>query len=574
MQPNANDSGNYDVIFIGSGIGTLAAASLLAQWEKKRCLIIEKHWQVGGYTHVFKRKKKYAWDVGLHYVGQIGEGEQIRRVFDTITQGKLKWNRMPDVFDKFVYPGLTFGHRSGVENFKGDLKALYPEESDAIDHYFSDIEGVLIWFQRNEMGKNLPMLLKWLVPLIKKENPYALMTTRDYLAQRFEDEKLRAIVASQWGDYGLPPSQSAFCIHAILVNHFFNGAAYPVGSAEAIAENIVPIIEAAGGKVITSHAVEEIIVENGKATGVRVKNLRPAAAQTASVPAASLAAILPAGAAAQTASVPAASPAAILPAAAEGMPEIVFELHAPIIISCAGAYNTYVKLLKTEETADFRQRIIDFNKRNPPVSHISVYLALKDSPEKLGLKGENHWIYDSWDHEETFRRGTAWVAAGRPPMAYLSTPSLKDTKAEGHTAEIISFAPYTEYAEWKDQPWHKRDEAYKALKEKAAQLLIAYVNERVPGFADLIDFYEVSTPITTEYMTSHDQGSIYGLACVPERFDIDASPWCQVHTPIKNLYLTGADSTSLGIAGAMMGGVATCAHIMKSWHLPKLLKLV
>lgn len=534
MQTNGNESSLYDVIFIGSGIGSLAAASLLAQWEKKRCLIIEKHWQVGGYTHVFKRKKKYVWDVGLHYVGQIGEGEQIRRVFDTITQGKLQWHRMPDVFDKFVYPDQTFGHRTGVENFKADLKALYPTEADALDHYFSDIEEVLIWFQRNEIGKNLPFALKWVAPLIRKDVPYALMTTGAYLKQRFENEKLRAIIASQWGDFGLPPSQSAFCIHAILVNHFFNGAGYPVGSSEAIAESIVPIIEAAGGKVIVSHAVEEIVVENGRATGVRVKNLRPK----------------------------------------EGEQSVDFLLSAKTIVSCAGAYNTYVKLLKTEETADFAQRIVDFNKRNPPVSHISLYLALKDSPEVLGLKGENHWIYDSWDHETTFANRENWVSRGRPPMAYLSTPSLKDNMKEGHTAEIITFAPYGEYAQWKDRPWHKRDEAYKVLKEKAAQLLVSFVNERYPGFAELVDFYEVSTPITTEYMTSHDQGSIYGLACVPERFDIDASPWCQVHTPVKNLYLTGADSTSLGIAGAMMGGVATCTHIMKPWHLPKLLKLV
>jgi phytoene dehydrogenase-like protein len=159
-------------------------------------------------------------------------------------------------------------------------------------------------------------------------------------------------------------------------------------------------------------------------------------------------------------------------------------------------------------------------------------------------------------------------------MAYLSLPSLKDPKAEGHTAEIITFAPYGEFVAWKDQPWHKREEAYKALKEKAAQLLIKFVDERYKGFADLVDFYEVSTPVTTEYMTSHDQGSIYGLASVPERFDTKKSPWCQVRTPIKNLYLTGADTTSLGIAGAMMGGVATCAHLMKPWHLPKLLKLV
>lgn len=523
---------NYDVIFIGSGIGSLTAASLLSQWENKRCLVLEKHWQVGGYTHVFKRKKKYAWDVGLHYVGQIAPGEQIRRVFDTITQGKLQWQMMPETFDKFVYPGLTFGHRSGVKNFHADLLALYPEEKDALEQYFKDIQSVLIWFQRTEIGKNLPAGLKWVKPLIQKDVPFALQTTAEYLKMRFQNEKLRSLVASQWGDFGLPPSTSAFCIHAILVNHFFNGSAYPVGSSESIAGSIVPIIEAAGGKVLANHAVQEIIVENGKATGVRVQNLR-----------------------------------------GEGKGEDL-TFNAKTIISCAGAFNTYVKLLKSEITADYRKRILDFNARNPPVSHISLYIALKDSAKTLGLHGENHWIYDTWDHEQTFAGRVDWVAKGRPPMAYLSLPSLKDPMAEGHTAEIITFAPYGEYAAWKDQPWHKREDAYKALKEKAAQLLIKFVDERYKGFADLVDFYEVSTPVTTEYMTSHDQGSIYGLASVPERFDTGKSPWCQVRTPIKNLYLTGADTTSLGIAGAMMGGVATCAHLMKPWNLPKLLKLV
>lgn len=531
MPQTATDQNkNYDVIFIGSGIGSLTAASLLSQWENKRCLILEKHWQVGGYTHVFKRKKKYVWDVGLHYVGQVAPGEQIRRVFDTITAGKLEWQRMPDTFDKFVYPGLTFGHRSGVENFRADLEALFPKEKDAIAIYFQDIQDCLIWFQRVEIGKNLPFALSWIAPLIRKDMPFALQTTAEYLKYRFEDEKLRSIVASQWGDFGLPPSQSAFCIHAILVNHFFKGAAYPVGSSEAIAETIQPIIEAEGGAVLLNHAVEEILVEDGKAVGVRVKNQRGE------------------------------------------QQEVVFQ--AKTIVSCAGAYNTYVKLLSAPETSDYKENIIAFNKRNPPVSHISVYIALKDSAQKLGMQGENHWIYDSFDHDATHANSAEWVKKGRPPMAYLSLPSLKDPKAEGHTAEIITFAPYGEYAAWKDQPWHKRDEAYKALKEKAATQLIDFVDERYSGFKDLVDFYEVSTPITTEHMTAHDQGSIYGLASVPERFDTLASPWCRVRTPIKNLYLTGADTTSLGIAGAMMGGVATCAHLVKPWRLGKLLKLV
>lgn len=534
MSSQTHADEKYDIIFIGSGIGSLAAASIMAQWENKRCLILERHWEPGGYTHVFKRKKKYVWDVGLHYVGQIAEGEQIRRAFDAITNDKLEWHAMPDVFDRFVYPDYSFGHRTGVENFRADLEREFPHEKLNIAQYFQDVEDVLLWFQRNEMAKNLPLALKWVAPFIRKDVPYAMMTTAEYMTQRFDDTKLRALVSSQWGDYGIPPSQSAFCIHAILVNHFFNGAAYPVGSSQSIFNSIIPLIEAKGGKILISHEVQEILVENGRATGVRVKNLRPQAGAE--------------------------------------QEEKIFT--AKTIVSCAGAYNTYVKLLKTEETADFKERILTFNEKNPPVSHMSLYLALKDSPAKLGLQGENVWIYDNWDHEKTYANRVDWVSRGRPPMAYLSTPSLKDPESEGHTAEIITFAPYAEYAKWKDQPWKKRDEDYKALKEKAAQGLIRFVDERYKGFADLVDFYELSTPITTEHMTDHNQGAIYGLACVPERFDIDKSPWGQIHTPIKGLLMTGADAISLGIAGAMMAGIATCAHLVKPWRLPKILKLL
>jgi all-trans-retinol 13,14-reductase len=112
---------------------------------------------------------------------------------------------MPDVFDKFVYPDATFDHRSGVENFRADLEARFPAEKDAIAIYFQDIKDVLIWFQRTEIGKSLPFALKWISPLIRKDVPFALMTTKAYLEQRFSDAKLRAIVASQWGDFGLPP---------------------------------------------------------------------------------------------------------------------------------------------------------------------------------------------------------------------------------------------------------------------------------------------------------------------------------------------------------------------------------
>src|SRR6202163_3539800 len=90
----------WDAIVIGSGIGGLAAAALLAKHGGKRVLVLERHYVAGGFTHSFHRPG-YEWDVGVHYVGQVQDTSSfLRRVFDHLTGGRLKWSAMPDVYDR------------------------------------------------------------------------------------------------------------------------------------------------------------------------------------------------------------------------------------------------------------------------------------------------------------------------------------------------------------------------------------------------------------------------------------------------------------------------------------------
>ena len=65
--------GEFDAIVIGSGIGGLASAALLAQRAGKRVLVLERHYTAGGFTHVFHRPG-YEWDVGVRYIGEMGAG--------------------------------------------------------------------------------------------------------------------------------------------------------------------------------------------------------------------------------------------------------------------------------------------------------------------------------------------------------------------------------------------------------------------------------------------------------------------------------------------------------------------
>jgi len=505
-------------------MGSLTVGSLLSRFAGKKVLILERHFQAGGYTHAFARKnKKWHWDVGIHYVGDMQDGGFCRTLMDTITSSALRWQKMPEPFEKFVYPARTFSLFSGEERFKNDLCAQFPEETKAIEQYFQDIKKASALF-----GKS--MMMKGRAPELRAMGVAAdnrtLFTLKEYLDHFFVSQDLKAILASQWGDYGLPPSRVAFATHAGLAVHYLNGGYYPDGGAGKILESVLPILEAAGGSVLTNAQVETILLKDGRACGVRVNFSR------------------------------------------EGSSE---DFYAPIIVSGAGAMLTYQQLIPADYPVPFREQLKDFYERERMATSLCVYLGLSDSPATLGFAGENYWVFGSTDHEENFRKRNDWLRDGSDtPSFYLSFPSLKDPQAKNHTADVIAFTDYDIFAPWKDLPWKKRGAEYDAFKARIASTVIDSLERRFPGFKSLVEYSEVSTPLTNEHFTAHPHGAIYGLACVPERYDREKSPWFDVETPVPGLYLTGADAGgSPGIAGAMVGGLATAIKVFGSRDLLK-----
>ena len=121
----------YDIIIIGSGMGALTLGAIMARFQRKKILILERHYVLGGLTHEFERKGKYKFDVGVHYIGEIVEFSIFNRLFRFISRDHLIWNRMPDVFDKFVYPDFTFNVPSNVKRYRHAVIERFPEEKEA-----------------------------------------------------------------------------------------------------------------------------------------------------------------------------------------------------------------------------------------------------------------------------------------------------------------------------------------------------------------------------------------------------------------------------------------------------------
>ena len=144
-------------------------------------------------------------------------------------------------------------------------------------------------------------------------------------------------------------------------------------------------------------------------------------------------------------------------------------------------------------------------------------------------------------------------------MAYLSFPSLKDPQARSHVAEIIAPFTYRTLESFREEPWRRRGTDYESAKTRMTDALLDLVERQYPGFRDLVAYAELATPLTFEFFTGAPSGTIYGYPATPDRF---RKTWLAPKTPIRNLYLTGADAAILGVMGALMGGVATASTLL------------
>lgn len=513
----------HDAIVIGSGIGGMTAAGLLAGVAGKKVLVLEKHTEPGGLTHVFRRDGA-SWDVGLHYVGEVAPGSQGRAFFDYLSGGELRWNRMPDHFERFVYPGIDISVPSDPGAYERVLIERFPGEARSIRRYFKDVRRATRWtnlgFMRGMVPRPLEPLVRWLQQLT---GGLACRTTGEVLASRIRSPELRAVLASQWGDYGLPPSQSAFAIHAQIVAHYLQGAWYPEGGAARIARSFERGIERAGGSILVGQEVLEILTEGSKAVGVRVLDRRG--------------------------------------------PQPVERVYtAPVVISAAGAAITFERLLPTEgeigsRTAALREQI---QRLSVGFSAVTLYVRLKADARTIGVQGENHWINTSLDHDDIAAQSRS-ILEGSPRTIYVSFPSIKAKDEQFHTAEIIGFVDEKAFARWRDEPKGNRGADYSALKQRIGDGLLKLADAHIPGLAELVEYAELATPLTVEHYTSHPGGRFYGLAASPQRY---RSTLLGPRTPVDGLYLAGQDAGCLGIFGAMMGGVGAACQVLGARGYP------
>lgn len=253
---------HYDVVVIGSGVGGLVAANLLAQ-AGARVLLVEQHYMVGGYCSTFRRGG-FTFDAATHFYPLLGNPETLTGQLLGQLGVETGWVKM-DPVDTFHLPdGSIFAVPAALDDYLALLRAEFPHQVAALDAFFAEVReayllGLLYYFR----GRQTPRLAPWLG-----------LTVRQVLDRHIADRRLRLLLTADCPHWGSPPERTSFVFDAMLRLSYFLGNYYPRGGSQAFADELARRFEERGGHVLPSAAARRIVVARGAARGVELEVLR------------------------------------------------------------------------------------------------------------------------------------------------------------------------------------------------------------------------------------------------------------------------------------------------------------
>ncbi|MBT0607738.1 phytoene desaturase family protein [Aequorivita echinoideorum] len=494
----------YDVVIIGSGLGGLVSAIILAKEGYSVC-VLEKNNQFGGNLQTFSRDKTI-FDTGVHYIGGLSEGQNLYKfftylgIYDDLRLKKLDENG----FDRITFDDdkKEYRHAQGYENFIEKLVIDFPKEEKAIRSYCEKLRETCNSFPLYRLGSGKPYY---------DNTSLFELKAKDYIDSITENQKLRAVLGGSNLLYAGDGHRTPFYVHALSVNSYIESAYRCVNGGSQITKTLLKRLRENGGKAYKRHEVTSIDIENNKVKSVRTESGK----------------------------------------SFEGA-IFISNIDPKITLQLAG-----VEHFRKSYTARVQQI-------ENTISAFSLYLVLK--PDSFKYLNYNYYHFkDSnniWDAQNYSQE--SWP---ENYMVSMGIKKYNERFGDTLTAiTYMRFDEVLHWANTHNTAAKKNDrgQTYEEFKAEKTEIFLRELEKKFPKIRDCIKAVYSSTPLSYRDYIGSEDGAMYGYvkdADNPLKSNI--SP----RTKIENLYLTGQSLNMHGILGVTIGGVLTCSEILGSEYL-------
>jgi len=489
----------YDAVIIGSGLGGLCSAYILAK-EGMRVCVLEKNRQIGGSLQIFSRDKTI-FDTGVHYIGGLDEGQNLNAYFKYFgLMQELKLQKL----DKNGYDIISFRgdeqlypHAQGYDNFVEQLAKLFPKEHNNLKLYVEKLKETCEAFPMYNLSDKSKDHI----------NPWYLETdAKTVIENIFNDKKLQQVIAGSNLLYAGVAGKTPFYLHALVVSSYIESSYRCIDGSSQIAKIMSQNIKKMGGDVFNYCEASKFHFKGNDIESVELTNGN--------------------------------------------------RIEGKIFISGIDLAKTVEMVEGPQLRTAYKNRIKNLDNT---ISSFLVNVVLKEH----SLPNLNYNLYhctqpDIWTNvdytEKTWPEtiGLFGTSSSKNPdytenFTLMSYMRYDECEKWANTKSIIP------------NQINYRGDDYEAFKIERAEKMLDVLEERLPGIKSKIHSYTCASPITyRDYIGSKD-GTLYGVLKDykdPQRTFITAK------TKINNLFLTGQSLNLHGVMGVTISAVHTCSDIL------------
>jgi carotene isomerase len=439
-----------DGVVIGSGLGGLVAAALLARYGQ-RVIVCESHTIPGGAAHGFERQG-FKFDSGPSFFSGLGAAvsrNPLRQVLDVLEESITAIAYDP--LGYYHLPEGTLPVYRQLADYQREVAQFTAQGAIELETF---VRRLLALYEPLQQIPSLGLRPDWRVVPFLLRYPRALLallpqlravrqSVGQILDQTVQDPWVRQLIDLECFLLSGLTAQDTIAPEVAFVfgERETTSVDYPLGGSAALVDALVRGLRKWGGELRLGTHVDRILVKSGRAVGVKLRG-----------------------------------------------GDII---HAPVVISNATLWDTYTHLLGPDDLPKtFRQAAL----ATPAVdSFMHLHLGIDGRGlEELAVH-----------HVVVHRRDRPLTAPGNTCM--ISIPSVLDPTLAPlgkHVVHAYTLEPW--------DPW-QRDETYGQRKQTRAQPLYQALKQVIPDICDRVDMELIGTPLTHQRFLRRYRGT-YGAA--------------------------------------------------------------